>query len=95
MAANSKRIEMMRTKIVAALDPVELEIIDDSARHAGHAGASTGLGHFKVKIASLSFAGKSSIQCHRLVYQALGQMMETDIHALNIQVKNIKVTGAD
>jgi len=84
MAANSKRIEMMRAKITAALKPIELEIIDDSARHAGHAGASTGLGHFKVKISSLAFSGKSPLQRHRLVYQALGEMMETDIHALNI-----------
>lgn len=87
MVDNTKRIEMMRAKIIAALSPVELEIVDDSARHAGHVGASTGLGHFKVKISSSAFSGKPAIQCHRLVYKALGQMMETDIHALNIQAK--------
>lgn len=87
MAANAKRIEMMRVKITAVLDPLELEIIDDSARHAGHAGASTGLGHFKVKITSMAFIGKSPLQRHRMVYQSLGGMMQTDIHALNIEAE--------
>ncbi len=75
----------MQEKLTAALQPDSLEVIDDSARHAGHAGASTGLGHFIVKISSNKFAGKSVLQQHRMVYQALGKMMETDIHALNIK----------
>ncbi len=87
MPDNSKRIEIMRARLVAALEPEELVITDDSARHAGHAGASTGLGHFIVKISSPLFIGKSPIQRHRMVYQALAEMMQTDIHALNIDAR--------
>ena len=85
MLSNQQRIELMQQKLEAALQPTSLEIIDDSARHAGHAGASTGLGHFIVKIYSDKFANKSVLQQHRMVYQAMGSMMETDIHALNIE----------
>lgn len=68
------------------LNPTYLEVIDDSALHQGHAGALTGKGHFTVKINSTMLQAKSRIEQHRLVYAALGSLMETDIHALSIQI---------
>ena len=59
--------------------------IDDSHRHAGHAGAADGRGHFTVLIVSQRFAGLGTLKRHRLVYEAVGDMMTTDIHALSIQ----------
>lgn len=67
-----------------ALEPVRLEIRDDSALHAGHAG-NTGGGHFHVVIVSSQFCGKSHIMRHRSVYQALGGLIPNRIHALSIQ----------
>ncbi|MFP5374820.1 MAG: BolA family protein [Gammaproteobacteria bacterium] len=74
----------MRAALEAALAPESLEIVDDSARHAGHAGARDGRGHFNVRIVSRAFAGLTPLARHRLVYAALGDMMQTDIHALSI-----------
>ena len=81
---NTERIERMRLLLEAAFDPESLEIEDDSARHAGHAGAKTGLGHFNVSIVSARFNGMKMLARHRAVYAALGDMMQTDIHALAI-----------
>ena len=64
--------------------PLELEVRDDSAAHAGHAGARDGRGHFAVRIVSLAFDGESRLARHRMVYTALGDLMQTDIHALSI-----------
>ncbi|MCF6226049.1 MAG: BolA family transcriptional regulator [Xanthomonadales bacterium] len=80
-------MERMRELLITTLKPDMLELIDDSGRHAGHAGAKTGLGHFKMIISSAAFAGKSPLARHRLVYQSLGEMMQTDIHALNIDAR--------
>ena len=80
------RMERIK-QALAALEPTLLEVIDDSARHAGHSGAMTGLGHFNVVIEAQAFAGLSAIARHRLIYQALGTLMETDIHALGIQAR--------
>lgn len=71
---------------LAQLDPVSLEIRDDSAKHAGHAGAKEG-GHFAVNIVSPRFAGLSTMQRHRLVYQAVGDLKAQGIHALGIVAK--------
>lgn len=79
------RIEAMRTRL-AALDPVSLDITDDSHRHAGHAGASGG-GHYALRIVSAQFIGKNTVARHRMIYSALGELMKRDIHALNIQAK--------
>lgn len=76
-------VETMKERL-AALDPVELEIIDDSARHAGHAGARGGGGHFRLVIVSPRFAGLATMARHRLVYDALGTLMDRQIHALSI-----------
>ena len=77
------RIEAIRQRLVAALAPTLLEIVDDSHRHAG---ARDGRGHFIVQIASPAFQGLSPVARHRAVYDALGDLMQTDIHALSIRI---------
>lgn len=84
MSAPGDRIERIRRALEAALSPGTLEVIDESHLHAGHAGAQSGLGHFRVNIVASAFEGCSPIQRHRLVYAAVGDMMTTDIHALSI-----------
>ncbi len=79
-------IDAMRTSL-AALDPVSIEIHDDSAKHAGHAGARSGGGHFRLAIVSPRFAGFRTMERHRLVYDALGPLMKREIHALSISAK--------
>ncbi len=81
------RVEMIRARLEQALRPESLEIADESAKHAGHAGAQSGGGHFVVKIVSQMFEGKAPIQRHRLVYDAIGDAMHTEIHALSITAK--------
>jgi BolA protein len=86
MQAN--RLEVLRAALQNALAPVSLEIIDDSAKHAGHAGAREG-GHFRVIVVAAAFTGLSQLQRHRLVYAAVESMMGhgppgLSIHALNI-----------
>lgn len=83
---NSARIAEMTKRLEQHLNPSQLEIIDDSHKHIGHAGAKGGLGHFTVIISSNELQDKRKIQQHRLIYQALGEMMETDIHALAIKI---------
>ncbi len=70
---------------LAALAPESIEVIDDSARHAGHEGAKGGGGHYRLTIVSDRFNGASSPARHRMVYDALGTMMQREIHALSIQ----------
>lgn len=80
------RVSQIEQRLRAALAPQRLEIVDDSARHAGHAGArESGGGHYNVTIVSAAFAGKNLIERHRLVYGALGELMHKDIHALSLQ----------
>ncbi|PKD41637.1 BolA family transcriptional regulator [Methylomonas sp. Kb3] len=73
----------IRQKLEEAFKPELIEIIDHSAAHAGHAGNKGG-GHFHVTLISTQFEGKSLVQRHQLVYQALGDMMKDEIHALGI-----------
>lgn len=80
----------MRQLLTAALSPTELEIIDESHLHAGHAGARSGRGHYALRIRSAAFDGKNPVQCHRMVYAALGDMMQTDIHALSIKAQAVE-----
>jgi len=82
-----QRVEAIRAAIEAALAPRSLVVVDDSARHAGHAGARDGRGHFNVEVVSDAFAGLNPIARHRAVYAALGEMMTTDIHALSIRAR--------
>lgn len=79
-------IDAMRASL-AALEPIAIEIIDDSAKHAGHAGAKSGGGHFRLTIVSPRFAGCKTMERHRLVYDALGPLMKREIHALSISAK--------
>ena len=79
-----ERVAMIRSRLEAALEPEELEIVDDSRRHAGHAGARDGRGHFQVRILSRQFTGKRTVERHRMVYAALGSLMQSDIHALGL-----------
>lgn len=90
---NPDRIERMRALLQAALRPEHLEIADDSHRHAGHAGARGGQGHFTVEIVSAAFAGLAPLARHRAVYAALGGMMTTDIHALAIRARTPDEAG--
>ncbi|RZA34121.1 MAG: BolA family transcriptional regulator [Lysobacteraceae bacterium] len=89
------RIERIRTLLEAGLSPLLLEVNDDSHQHAGHEGARDGRGHFSVEIVSEAFTGKPSLARHRAVYAALGDMMETDIHALTMKVMAPGEPGAD
>jgi BolA protein len=84
---NSKRLVEMEARLRAALQPSELQLLDESHLHAGHAGALTGKGHFAVRIVSEQFRDKLPLARHRLVYAALGELMETDIHALRIDAQ--------
>ena len=84
---NPARMARMQALLDAALAPITLEVIDDSHRHAGHAGARGGQGHFTVEVVSPLFAGKPPLARHRLVYAALGEMMHADIHALVIRAR--------
>jgi len=77
-----------------ALAPSLLEIRDDSHRHVGHEGARDGRGHFAVDIVGECFAGLAPLARHRRVYAALGEMMQTDIHALQIRARTPAEAGA-
>lgn len=83
----SARAAQIRARLEAALAPSALEVEDDSHRHAGHAGARDGRGHFHVRIVSQAFHGQPALARHRAVYAALGELMQTDIHALAIDAR--------
>ncbi len=72
---------------LATLQPAHLDVIDDSAQHAGHIGARDGGGHYRIHIVSERFAGLPTMARHRLVYDALGSLMEGAIHALSITAR--------
>jgi len=69
---------------LAVLEPEHIEIVDESALHAGHAGARSGGGHYQLTLIAAAFTGKNSMERHRAIYQALGDLMSTRIHALSI-----------
>lgn len=79
------RVDAMRQKL-AALNPTQIDIIDESHKHAGHAGAKAGGGHYVLRIVSGEFVGKNTLARQRMIYSALGEMMQHhEIHALTIQ----------
>lgn len=78
------RAERIVDELRKALHTDQVELIDDSHLHAGHAGAKEGKGHFRVRVVSADFDGLRTIQRHQLVYRSLGELMQTDIHALSI-----------
>ena len=80
------RVEQIQQLLKDALAPTHLELQDDSQSHAGHAGVrERGGGHFYATIVSNAFEGKNLVRRHQLVYEALGEMMRSDIHALSIK----------
>ncbi len=78
-------IEKMKQRL-ATLQPGHIEIEDESYKHAGHAGARAGGGHYVLNISSAQFDGKNTMARHRMIYSALGDMMQHEIHALSIRV---------
>ncbi|MDH5548106.1 MAG: BolA family transcriptional regulator [Gammaproteobacteria bacterium] len=84
--STQERIEYIEKTLTEEFQPQQLEIIDDSHKHAGHASARGG-GHFTVNIVSEAFAGKALLARHRMVYAALETGMQADIHALSIKAK--------
>jgi BolA family transcriptional regulator, general stress-responsive regulator len=76
--------ELIRQKLALELNPQLIEIIDNSAAHAGHAGARKGGGHYHITIVANVFDRKSLVQRHQLIYAALAEMMKDQIHALGI-----------
>jgi BolA protein len=87
------RVERIRSRLTAALAPATLEIVDESHKHAGHEGARDGRGHFAVDIVSAAFDGELPLARHRRVYAALGELMQTDIHALTIKARTPQEAG--
>ena len=85
MSAGASRSDRIEAKLRAALEAESVEVVDESHLHAGHAGARSGKGHFRVRVVSERFAGLSRIQSQRLVFAALAEEMESDIHALAMQ----------
>lgn len=81
----AQRREAIRQRLEQALQPESLVVEDESHLHAGHAGARDGRGHFRVFIVAEAFNGQPMLARHRRVYAALGEMMQTDIHALAIE----------
>lgn len=79
------RVERIQAELESCFKPVELLVKDQSHLHAGHEGAKDGKGHFDITLVADAFDGLSRIQRHRMVYDALHQMMATDIHALRIK----------
>jgi len=79
------RVAVIEERLRAAFSPQELLVKDQSHLHAGHAGAQDGRGHFDVTIVSEAFGGANRLQRHRLVFDALGELMDTDIHALRVR----------
>ena len=82
----SPRVSEIEQKLQTALQPLRLDVVDESHLHAGHAGArESGGGHFAVTVVSSRFAGKGLLERHRLIYDALGPTMRSEIHALSIR----------
>jgi BolA family transcriptional regulator, general stress-responsive regulator len=89
---SATRLQKIESRLRSVFAPTELAVEDDSHLHAGHAGARDGKGHFRVFIVADAFSSKSTIQCHRLVYSALAELMQSDIHALSIEAHPPKAT---
>ena len=78
-------LESVLRERLANLTPLRLELVDESAKHAGHEGAKSGGRHYRLLIVSAEFSGKSTLLRHRLIYDTLGELMRSKIHALSIQ----------
>jgi len=83
-APQQSRIAIMERRLTETFAPLLCQVLDESAQHAGHAGAASGGGHYRIKLVSDVFEGKNRLSRHRLVYDCLHDMMQHDIHALAI-----------
>lgn len=81
----SERVQNIEARLRTALEPESLDLVDDSHKHAGHAGARGGAGHYDLTIVSDRFTGVNTVGRHRLIYEALADMMPAEIHALSIK----------
>lgn len=79
-------LKEIKSRLITALQPSSLEVLDDSAAHIGHLAADSEQGHFTVIISSAHFVTLSLVECHKLVYQALGDLLPSKIHALKIKI---------
>ncbi len=84
---SAERVALIRAALERGLSPERLEIVDESHLHAGHAGAREGKGHFRVSVVAERFRGQPPLKRHREVFEALGDLMHTDIHALSIDAR--------
>jgi stress-induced morphogen len=82
---NEERLAEITARLEATFSPESLQVDDESHLHAGHEGAKDGRGHFRVLVISDKFQDQSPIKRHRMIYQAMGDMMQSDIHALTIE----------
>jgi BolA protein len=83
--AGTERVERLRRALAERFAPLSLEVIDESHRHLGHAGAADGRGHFRVRIVAHAFAGQRPLARHRLVYAAVEPLLKSDVHALALE----------
>lgn len=81
------RIQRIEKALVDEFSPVKLLVKDQSHLHAGHAGARSGLGHYDVTIVAEKFSGANRLRRHKMVYAALGELMQSDIHAVRITAR--------
>ena len=91
----NNRLEQIRTRLTEGFSPLQCELTDESALHAGHPGAASGGGHYRLRIVSSRFEGHNRLARHRLVYDCLHDMMQRDIHALAITALTPDEAGAD
>ena len=87
MSADSLRMARIRAALLARFPDADIELVDESHLHAGHAGAASGRGHFRLRMRAADLAGLGALARHRAVYAALGELMQTDIHALAIDAQ--------
>ncbi len=87
MMDRADRPAEIERRLREAFSPEFIQVDDESHKHAGHAGAATGMGHFHVTLVSEAFEGMNPITRHRAVYEAMGELMQTDIHALSIEAR--------
>lgn len=83
---NKERYETIKKALTDFFQPTQMELIDESHKHIGHEGAKTGMSHYKLIIQADKLNGLNTIAQHRLIYQSLGDLMKTDIHALSIHI---------
>ena len=83
----NKTIDAIEKRLRQSFLPRQIEVLDESHLHIGHAGSQSGKGHYALTISSEAFAGKSPIERHRMIYQALDELMQSKIHALSIKAK--------